>query len=141
MYRQFGKTPGQTCGTCSNFVSGRYHIRTLRQCSVYGLTHSEASDWAKRWESCCCYNKEETGVEPIAISCSTREGIETFKEELRKIVNPRVKFHHTHAEKPDIADMPDTTGDEIPADAMRFATFLKLDKPKAKSHPSRGNIH
>jgi GTP-binding protein len=85
--------------------------------------------------------KEETGVEPIAISCSTREGIEMFKEELRKIVNPRVKFHHTHAEKPDIADMPDTTGDEIPADAMRFATFLKLDKPKAKSHPSRGNIH
>jgi GTP-binding protein len=84
---------------------------------------------------------EETGIEPIAISCSTREGIETFKEELRKIVNPRVKFHHTHAEKPDIADMPDTTGDEIPADAMRFATFLKLDKPKAKSHPSRGNIH
>jgi hypothetical protein len=37
--------------------------------------------------------------------------------------------------------MPDTTGDEIPAEAMRFATFLKLDPLKKKSHPSRGNIH
>ena len=67
MYRQFGKTPGQTCGTCSNFVSGRYHTRTLRKCSVYGLTHSEASDWAKRWEACGCYNKEWTGGEIIQL--------------------------------------------------------------------------
>jgi hypothetical protein len=37
--------------------------------------------------------------------------------------------------------MPDTTGDEIPAEALRFATFLKLDAPKSKKHPSRGNIH
>ena len=84
---------------------------------------------------------EETGVEPIAISCRTRDGIGVFKDALRRIVDPKTKFHHTHAERPDIKDMPDTTGDEIPADAMRFATFLKLDKPKAKSHPSRGNIH
>lgn len=84
---------------------------------------------------------EETGVDPIVISCESHEGIDVFKEELRKIVNPKTKFHHTHADAPDIKDMPDTTGDEIPADAMRFATFLKLDKPKAKSHPSRGNIH
>jgi hypothetical protein len=37
--------------------------------------------------------------------------------------------------------MPDTTGDEIPAEALKFATFLKLDPPKSKKHPSRGNIH
>lgn len=84
---------------------------------------------------------KETGVNPIAISCTTRDGIEIFKDELRKLVNPKTKFHHTHADTPDIAEMPDTTGDEIPADALKFATFLKLEKPKAKSHPSRGNIH
>ena len=83
----------------------------------------------------------ETGVDPICISCQTREGLEEFKAELRKLVNPRTKFHHTHAETPDLKDMPDTTGDEIPAEALKFATFLKLEKPKAKSHPSRGNIH
>lgn len=84
---------------------------------------------------------KETGVEPIAISCQTREGLDAFREALRKIVEPKMKFHHTHAETPDLKDLPDTTGDELPEDALRFATFLKFDKPKAKSHPSRGNIH
>ena len=84
---------------------------------------------------------KETGVEPIAISCDSREGLDVFKTALRDIVKPVTKFHHTHADAPDLKDMPDTTGDEIPAEALKFATFLKLEKPKAKSHPSRGNIH
>ena len=84
---------------------------------------------------------EETGVNPICISCETREGIDALKDALRKLVNPKTKFHHTHADTPDLKDMPDTTGDEIPAEALKFATFLKLEKPKSKSHPSRGNIH
>lgn len=84
---------------------------------------------------------EETGVTPISISCESREGLEEFKAALRDIVQPKTKFHHTHAEAPDLAEMPDTTGEEISEDAIRFATFLKLEKPKAKSHPSRGNIH
>ena len=85
---------------------------------------------------------EETGVEPIAISCASREGLDDFKTALRKLVNPKLKFHHTHADRPDLSEMPDTTGEEVPAEAIeRFATFLKLEKPKAKSHPSRGNIH
>ena len=85
--------------------------------------------------------KEETGVDPICISCESREGLETFKSALREIVPPKTKFHHTHADAPDLKDMPDTSGDELPAEALKFATFLKLEKPKAKSHPSRGNIH
>ncbi|MBQ4470739.1 MAG: GTPase ObgE [Kiritimatiellae bacterium] len=83
----------------------------------------------------------ETGVVPIAISCQTGEGLDEFKSKLRDLVKPVAKFHHTHEIAPDIKDMPDTTGAEIPAEAMKFATFLKLEKPKAKSHPSRGNIH
>ena len=94
---------------------------------------------------------EETGARPIGVSCvvkrdatlpSRDNGLSAFKEALRKIVNPKTKFHHTHAQAPDLKDMPDTTGDEVPAEAIeRFATFLKLEKPKEKSHPSRGNIH
>ena len=94
---------------------------------------------------------EETGVRPIEVSCVAKKdatlplrdnGLSAFKEALRKIVNPKTKFHHTHAKAPDLKDMPDTTGDEVPAEAIeRFATFLKLEKPKEKSHPSRGNIH
>ncbi|MBP5790826.1 MAG: Obg family GTPase CgtA, partial [Kiritimatiellae bacterium] len=86
--------------------------------------------------------ERETGVKPIAISCETREGLDAFKKALREIVNPKTRFHHTHSDHGlDLKDMPDTTGDEIPADAMRYATFLKFDKPKEKRHPSRGNIH
>ena len=83
----------------------------------------------------------ETGVEPIGVSCASGEGLGAFKDALRRLVSPKTKFHHAHADAPDLKDMPDTTGDEIPAEALRFATFLKLEKPKAKSHPSRGNIH
>ena len=78
------------------------------------------ADTFERFES-------ETGVKPIAISCTTREGLEEFKAELRKLVNPKTKFHHTHAEHGlDLKDMPDTTGEEIPAEAFKYATFLKL---------------
>ncbi|MBQ3288614.1 MAG: GTPase ObgE [Kiritimatiellae bacterium] len=83
----------------------------------------------------------ETGTAPMSISCETRDGIGALRDALRQMVNPKTRFHHTHAEAPDLKDMPDTTGDEIPAEALKFATFLKLEKPKAKSHPSRGNIH
>ena len=84
---------------------------------------------------------QETGVTPIEISCQEKTGLDAVKEALRAIIQPKVRFHHTHAETPDLKDMPDTTGDELPADALKFATFLKLEKPKSKSHPSRGNIH
>lgn len=95
---------------------------------------------------------KETGIRPIEVSCASlasgkdsasplRDGLNVFKDELRKIVQPKTKFHHTHAETPDLKDMPDTSGDELPPGALKFATFLKLEKPKEKTHPSRGNIH
>ena len=96
---------------------------------------------------------KETGVVPVALCCEAGQkdlreyadlkdwdgpvGMEAFRERLRGIVNPKAP----HEEGPDIGQMPDTTGTEIPAEAMKFATFLKLDPPKKKSHPSRGNIH
>ena len=57
MHRYFGKCPGHSCRECSNLVEGRYHDKILRKCKVYGMTHSEASDWAKRWEACGMFNK------------------------------------------------------------------------------------
>ena len=101
---------------------------------------------------------KETGVTPIALSCAPtlkdlREyadlkdypgevGLDAFKAALRKLVNPKPRAHqHLEAPPPPLVEMPDTTGDEIPAEALKFATFLKFDAPKKKSHPSRGNIH
>jgi len=87
---------------------------------------------------------KETGVTPILVNCVDGTGLDVLKEELRKIVNPKPRsgWHHGETEEhPPLSEMPDTTGEEIPAEAMKFATFLKLDPPKKKSHPSRGNIH
>ena len=101
---------------------------------------------------------KETGITPIALSCtptlkdlreyadlkdySGEVGLEAFKAALRKLVNPKPRAHqHLEAPPPPLHEMPDTTGDEIPAEALKFATFLKLDAPKKKKHPSRGNIH
>jgi len=101
---------------------------------------------------------KETGVTPIALSCTPtlkdlREyadlkdypgqvGMEAFKTALRDLVNPKPRAQqHLEAPPPPLHEMPDTTGEEIPAEALKFATFLKLDAPKKKSHPSRGNIH
>lgn len=61
MHRQFGRFEAHLCGECSNLIAGRYHDKTYRKCKVYGLTHSQASDWAKRWTACGMYNKTYTG--------------------------------------------------------------------------------
>ena len=57
MHQMFGTADGK-CGECDHLIEGRYHDRMLRKCEIYGLTHSEASDWAKRWKACGLFNKE-----------------------------------------------------------------------------------
>ena len=63
MHHLFGKAAGMhICKECSNFAVGRYHSKFLKKCKVYGLTHSEASDWANKYEACGMFNKEYDGV-------------------------------------------------------------------------------
>lgn len=57
MHKLYGIGYG-ICGTYSHFVEGLYHDRILRKCEIYGLTHSEASDWAKKWQACGLKNKD-----------------------------------------------------------------------------------
>ena len=57
MHRLFGVGDGHTCRECSNFVKGKYHDRTICKCNVYGMTHSEATDWAGRWLACGAFNR------------------------------------------------------------------------------------
>ena len=64
MRERFGPGPG-TCGECSHFVKGQYRTKTLQKCEVYGMTHSEASDWAQKWEACGLKNKPYTGKQII----------------------------------------------------------------------------
>ena len=61
MHRQFGKCEGHTCRECSNLVKGQYRTKNLIKCKVYGLSHSEASDWTQRWQACGMFNKPWEG--------------------------------------------------------------------------------
>lgn len=77
MHQIFGVCHGMhICAECSNFVSGRYHDKILRKCEVYGLTHSEASDWAKRWEACGMFNKEYNGRPIIEVKTGGKKKLE-----------------------------------------------------------------
>ena len=64
MHRHFGTADGK-CEECCHFITGRYHTRTLSKCEVYGLTHSAASDWSRRYQACGLLNKETTATRMI----------------------------------------------------------------------------
>lgn len=57
MHRIFGVCEGHACRECNNLVKGRYHDRILTKCKVYGMAHSEESDWAGRWLACGAFNQ------------------------------------------------------------------------------------
>ena len=80
MHRQFGKCDGHTCGECSNLIEHRYD-KCYRKCKVYGCSHSEASDWAKRWVACGLFNKPWSGKPIMRFVRPTR----TDREEERNI--------------------------------------------------------
>ncbi len=61
MHRQFGKCEGHTCRECSNLVKEKYRSKNLIKCRIYGMSHSEASDWAQRWLACGMFNKSWKG--------------------------------------------------------------------------------
>ena len=61
MHDRFGTLPEERCVNCSNFIHGRYHTKYLSKCTVYGATHSEATDWKKGYMACGLFNKEWKG--------------------------------------------------------------------------------
>lgn len=67
MHRRFGMLPDKRCEDCSNLIKGQYHSVYLRKCTVYGATHSEASDWRKKYVACGMYNKDWKGPEIIRL--------------------------------------------------------------------------
>lgn len=78
MHRQFGKCEGHTCRECSNLVKGSWNYT---KCKVYGDTHSQASDWAQRWQACGMFNKPWGGKPIIRLVHHTRQE----KEEMQNV--------------------------------------------------------
>ena len=46
------------CKDCSHLISGDYHDRRYHKCELYGLSHSEATDWRLSYPACGMYNME-----------------------------------------------------------------------------------
>lgn len=73
MHLHFGILPDKRCEDCSNLIQGDYHGIHLRKCTVYGATHSEASDWRKKYVACGMYNTEYDGRPIIELlKCAKR---------------------------------------------------------------------
>ena len=63
MHYLFGKASGfHICKECKHFEAFRYHTKNLKKCRVYGITASEASDWANKYEACGMFNKDWNGT-------------------------------------------------------------------------------
>ena len=53
MHHYYGYDPLESkCEECPHLIHGRYHDRTYYKCTVYGCTHSEATDWRKSYDAC-----------------------------------------------------------------------------------------
>ena len=53
MYHYYGTDPdARKCCECDHLISGEYHDRRYYKCTVYGCTHSEATDWRKGYTAC-----------------------------------------------------------------------------------------
>ena len=46
------------CDDCPFFHEGWYHDRHYFKCVVYGMTHSEATDWRRKYAACGLKHKE-----------------------------------------------------------------------------------
>ena len=56
MHSMFGRTAEKKCKDCSHFKSIEFS-RTYYKCEVYGLSHSEATDWRVNYPACGLFNK------------------------------------------------------------------------------------
>ena len=70
MHERYGTYPAQ-CRECDHCITGKYHDRRYSKCELYGMTHSEATDWRQSYMACGMYNRvpeqsRKNGDDPIA---------------------------------------------------------------------------
>ena len=59
MHKRFGTCGAFRCKDCNHLVGGKYHDRQLYKCELYGLTHSEATDWRLSYQACGMFDVEQ----------------------------------------------------------------------------------
>ena len=56
MHKRFGTCTGLLCRDCCHLITGKYRDRKYCKCELYGMSHSEASDWKLANIACGMYN-------------------------------------------------------------------------------------
>lgn len=64
MHKLFGKSEHK-CRECEHFkkidTAGIMARRFVQKSECYGITHSESSDWAEKWQACGLFNQPYRG--------------------------------------------------------------------------------
>ena len=58
MHREFGENGAHKCKDCPNLRTFKAGKRRDYKCAAYGISCSQATDWAKRWTACGMYGKQ-----------------------------------------------------------------------------------
>lgn len=61
MHQEYGAIDTAHCKTCCNLFNGGHHGKSYRKCIAYGVSHSDATDWAARNKACGLYNNPFDG--------------------------------------------------------------------------------
>ena len=56
MHKRFGTCGVLQCRDCCHLISGKYHDKRYHKCELYGMSHSEATDWRLSYQACGMYN-------------------------------------------------------------------------------------
>ena len=67
MHRLYGPDPlGRICADCPHLVKIK-RDKTYYKCTLYGVSASVATDWAKKWQACMLINHdvEDDNFQPV----------------------------------------------------------------------------
>ena len=81
MHKRFGTCGVLRCKDCDHLISGKYHGKSYHKCELYGLSHSEATDWRLSYPACAMYNM------PVNLDLWTPL-LEQLKHESKNIEKP-----------------------------------------------------
>lgn len=56
MHQRFGTCGALQCRDCCHLISGEWHDKRYHKCELYGMSHSEATDWRLSYQACGMYN-------------------------------------------------------------------------------------
>jgi hypothetical protein len=58
MHKRFSVSWQHTCKECRHLISGEWNGKRYHKCELYGMSHSEATDWRLSWIACGVFDAD-----------------------------------------------------------------------------------